>query len=174
MIRLFLLLFLASCGKYGNPVPPSALAPKAPSEVKAILSQEGTLITWNLPRFDRRGKRLTELETIRLYRRKMPSVLGELAGTEKEGEWELISEKLITDFVPKKDNKDPLGKVAIKGSQSKSGGEFLDNNIKIGETYQYYVVATNQGGQIGSPSQILQVTLRGEGEVITLPNREKL
>ncbi|GEM_PF-6101491 len=174
MIRLFLLIFLVSCGKYGNPVPPSALAPKAPSDIKAVVNPNGAEISWNLPNFDKRGKRLIGLESVRIYRRKMPSVIGELAGTESASEWELQKEEQISNYVAERENKDPLGAVAVKGSDKRSTGSFLDNNIEQGQSYQYYVVATNQGGELGTPSQILQVTFRGDGEVLTLPNKERL
>ena len=104
----------------------------------------------------------------------MPSVIGELAGTESASEWELQKEEQISNYVAERENKDPLGAVAVKGSDKRSTGSFLDNNIEQGQSYQYYVVATNQGGELGTPSQILQVTFRGDGEVLTLPNKERL
>jgi hypothetical protein len=180
MIRLFAIIYilgfmLTACGRYGNPVPPSALAPTAPSKVKASVSSEGALVSWNLPELDRRGKRLKEIETIQVYRRKMPSVVGELAGTESAEPWKLLKEVEVKNFVSEKDNStNPLGPVAKQSKVGSLTGSVLDSDIESGASYQYYVVATNQGGVSGIPSDIIQVNLRGEGEVLIIPNKKGL
>lgn len=180
MVRLFVIIsslgfILTGCGRYGNPVPPSALAPRAPSQVKASVSGEGALLSWNIPQLDRRGKKLKEIETVQVYRRKMPSVIGELAGTENAEPWKLLKEVEVENFVSEKDNsRNPLGPIAKQPKAGTSTGSVLDKNIESGASYQYYVVATNQGGVSGIPSDIIQVSLRGAGEVLTIPNKEGL
>lgn len=169
---------LIGCGRYGPPVPPSALAPETPKSTSARVEAPNTVvISWANPSNDRRGKGLLSLDGISIYRRKLPSVL---EVSESASDWELVKEEKITNFAAKSQASSapgPLAAVSTNAPKNESTNvqtllEYRDTLPTIDGVYQYVLHASNQSGVEGDTSDIFQVSMfkNGTNEVVVIPN----
>lgn len=169
---------LTGCGRYGPPVPPTALAPQKPKSASVRLEANTVIISWANPSEDRRGKSLISLEDVKVYRRQLPSVLQ--ISDSSPSEWELIKQEMISNFEAKKSKggaPGPLAAVAAAPSAKSSAQvsgliEYRDTLPSSDGVYQYVLQASNQGGVEGDVSDIYQVSFfkNGTSEVVVIPN----
>lgn len=166
------------CGRYGPPVPPTALAPEKPKSASVRVEANTVIISWANPSQDRRGKSLISLENVNVYRRQLPSVL-QLSDSSPT-DWELVKQELVSNFEAKASKggaPGPLGVVAATpaSKSSNQGGNLIEyrDTVSSGDgVYQYILQASNQGGVQGDASDIFQVSFfkNGASEVVVIPN----
>jgi len=177
LVSALLCVSVLGCGKFGPPVPPSALGPQKPPLAAVKVENKVVVVSWGIPSNDRRGKDLISLDDIRVYRRKLPSVLENAQDADME--WELVKTDPVLDFVKKTDETAPGPLAGALQATAKSPStpsvashEFRDAIAESNGVYQYVLVGTNQDGVRGEATDFFQVSLFKDGtsEVVVIPN----
>ena len=177
LVCAVLCVSMFGCGKFGPPVPPSALGPQKPPLASVKVENKVVVVSWGIPSSDRRGKDLISLDDIRVYRRKLPSVLE--ISQETDLEWELVKSNPVSDFVKKNDETAPGPLAGALQATAKSPSnqtvalhEFRDAIADSAGVYQYVLLGTNQDGVRGEATDFFQVSLFQDGtsEVVVIPN----
>ena len=164
MLAVAVTLAIASgCGKYGPPLPPEKLAPKAVAQLHVAGSLQGVSFSWSAPERDQRGKPLKEIEGYRVYRK-----LIERDSDIEDPRIEFEQVAMIDDVHLQK--LDELRKAAraegrigrrVQIDAAEKAFQFTDIAVQPGRTYLYQIVPVNQGGVEGEADQWIKVVFRG-------------
>jgi hypothetical protein len=158
------LLVLAACGRFGPPLPPEALAPKAVEDLTAVARPQGVSFAWSAPDRDRRSRELKFIDGYRIQRKELsergdetnPDVVFEDVGFVKDNHVE-VREELRKEARAQ-------GKVGRRIQAPKEATQFTfkDTKAEVGKTYMYQILPENQGGVKGVVNQIVKVAFRGD------------
>ena len=175
LLCFVLTLSLTACGKYGPPLPPEALSPRAVAELEAIAASDGVKFTWRGVDNDRRGKELKDLGGYKIYRREI-NIAHEVSDkTDKESEYQLlatIEDKHIAELRRIREEALAAGKPArrLKVNDALKAFQYVDASAQNGTIYLYRLVPFNQGQVEGQVNKIVKVLFKGEASEIHLIN----
>lgn len=165
----------AGCGKYGKPLPPEKVSPRAVAYTEVRGTSQGVSFGWLAPTDDARGKPLKSLNGYRIYRKQIkkpsdqtdPSVPFELIATLPDStlaSLQLKKEEAQRELKPTR---------RVKLSDQERTITFLDPHVEQGATYLYKVVAFNRRSIDGDFRNFVKVVFLGEGsQIASLENDE--
>jgi len=173
MLKVFVTcacIFITACGRYGPPLPPEVLAPKAVSGLHVQGEEAGIKFAWTAPRVDQRGKELKSLDGYRLYRKVLvrPSdatnkdVKFLLLATIEDHHVDLREEKRREARAQGK----PVRRIQAPTNATKF--EYSDRAVVRGITYLYKLVPFNQEDVESVTPSITTVSFDGANSQITL------
>lgn len=130
------LLLCSACGKKGALMPPEALVPAAVHNLKVQQSGEALRITWSAPAKEKGGRPLRDLAGFRLFKRITAGDGTDCSACPET--WQLLATV---------DSANP-------GETAKSGATFIkyDNNVPVGQTSQFRLVALSKSGGFSAPA----------------------
>lgn len=160
---------LTGCGKYGKPLPPEKVSPRAVAFTEVRGTSQGVSFGWLAPTDDARGKPLKSLTGYRIYRKKIskpsdqsdPSVPFESIAT--------ITDSTLAVLKKRKEDAQRELKPSrrLKLSDEERKVTFLDPHVEQGATYLYKVVAFNRRSVDGDFRHLVKVVFLGEGSQIS-------
>lgn len=171
-----LVLFAATgCGRFGPPKPPELFGAKKVSDLEAKAAPDRLTLSWRSPDRDIRDKELKSLEGYRILRanekdfrkrEKLADYLEEIGYIEDSAVEEREEAREIARETP--------GTISrrIKIPEERRHFSFDDTSVQQGETYLYRIVAMNQGGVKGDPSDIVKVFFKGEASEVFMVKDE--
>ena len=166
---LILILSLAACGRYVQPLVPEVLAPKAPRALDVKGVENGVSFTWASPNEDRRGKELKDMEGYDVYRKEIKE-----RGDETDPDVEFIKLTFIPDSSVEvrermRQEARDAGRVGrrLQAPDSFTRFAYLDKDVLQGSTYLYKIVPTNQGGVEGAIGDYIKVIYSKDKSEIT-------
>lgn len=172
---LFLIVF-SSCGKYGAPIPPERLAPKAVYDVEALGYQRGVVFKWTGSTDDVRSKDLKTMDGYYIEKAcaEDKDELGFEIGEDKIKELDFEQIAIVNDRqvqIKEELKKEALAKglSARRVSVPKENLKFnyIDENIKRGDICYYKIIPFNQGDVKGQEGQIIKVKFNGEDSIFS-------
>jgi hypothetical protein len=155
---------IASCGRYGAPLPPSVFAPEAVSSLQANGSDQGVRIAWVTPERDRRGKELVDLKYFAVLRTELDN-LGPFIRNPL-GESEVVGQ-INADHITKVEEKRTAARLEkrstrnIKLAKDSKLFEFLDTTANPGASYIYSVVAYTAKDVAGGLNDFVRIDFNG-------------
>ncbi len=168
---VLLLLVPCACGKYGPPLPPEALSPRAVKDLEVKASLEGVKFSWRAPESDLRGKDLRSMDGYRIYRHTAASSQGRSPLSDAAFELAAsVEDRHVLELERLQNEARAAGKPVhrVKVDDALKRFEYLDKALKTGETAYYRIVPFNQADVEGESSQLVKVVFRAEASEITL------
>lgn len=146
LLALYLLLTVASCGRYGDPLTPESYSP---SEVRNLVVTADALAVnfkWSAPKKDQRGKELEQIDGYAIYRKQVDNferLLDDDARFEKIG---FVQDLHIQERDKLRAEARKVGKVArrIEVEPEKMDFVFADTTVKPGLNYIYKITPVSQ------------------------------
>jgi len=172
LLLVICLVFLQSCGRYGKPIPPEAVAPRQVQNLQITTNDQGVKFNWDPPSHDVRGKKLKEIDGYFVYRR--DSEIGEdIIKKHKSSNFDLLTTIADTHLKVLKERKEEaLSKDEparrLKADDSLTKFEYLDSKVSPGQLYFYKIVAFNQGDEEGQVRKLIKILFKGEQSEVTL------
>jgi hypothetical protein len=170
-VSLLTLSLLSACGRYGSPLSPELLAPRAVQKLEVLPDISGVRLTWQAPETDLRGRELRRLDSYRVYR----AVVSDSTQALTDGalDYELLSsleDRHLFDRERLRDEADAAGRSARKVESDKTAGlfSFLDSNVSNNSVYVYKVVPVNQGNVLGAFDRLIRVHFKSSGSEVRL------
>lgn len=168
-----ILLSLQSCGKFGPPLAPEALSPRAVEQLQITSSLEGVKFAWKAPSSDQRGRDLRSLDGYRIYRAAAPAADG--GRLPQESDYRLLAEledRHIEDLLKRKtlalEQNQPQSRVKPDGALMQF--EYTDRDVQRQQKYYYRIVPFNQGDVEGQVRQIIRLAFNAENsDVVLIP-----
>ena len=68
---ILIVIPITGCGKFGDPVPPEAVSPRAVSELAVSADPSAVTLKWESPESDLQGKELKFIDGYKVYRKEM-------------------------------------------------------------------------------------------------------
>lgn len=72
LILVALLIFVASCGVKGPPLPPEFVVPEKIKDLKVKMVEGGVILRWTIPDKNTDGTELTDLSGFKVFRKDVP------------------------------------------------------------------------------------------------------
>ena len=167
---------MASCGKYGPPVPPEELAPKAVEALDVAGLESGVSFTWKASDVDRRGKELKFSDGFSVMRKEIKEK-GDESNPDIPFEEVAFLQDDHVDYreILRKEARD-AGKVGrrIEAPDERMRFAYIDNTVQSGSTYMYRIVPMNQDGAKGAIASVIKVEFKGAESDVKIIDAEEL
>lgn len=156
-------LMLSACGRYGPPLAPEALSPRAVKNLKVSPLIEGIEFTWGSPSDDLRGEKLKSIEGYKVVRKEITSEKDVLDDDVEYDTLATIPDTHLEVLDKLKDEAKEVGKPTrkIKVPDSLKAFSYRDQELSAGKKYVYKIIPVNQGGTEGQVKNIIHVLFRG-------------
>jgi len=119
------------CGVKSQPVPPERATPERIVGLRASIERKGILLTWERPQRYAGGGRMRNLARFDVMR------------ASATGQYQKIAELLVTDQ---------------QRFQQQQRFNYLDKDVRVGETYRYEVISVTDDGYRSAPSNEVAIT----------------
>lgn len=148
LLSFALLTAIGGCGRKGRPKPPEATAPTPVTNLTAEAGVNAITLTWIAPTTNASGDSLDNLERFIVLRSTVAK--GQRPSPEEIG---VVVVNATED-------------AAAAGGAAKGRYSFKDPAVKVGQRYEYVVVAVNDSGVEGVADRGLRVSFAGESSVV--------
>ena len=128
------ILFVAGCGKKGDPIPPRLKLPAAIADLRAASSAEGMILRWSLP---------VSVEGIGSFRILRSDTDAAEACPGCPQDYRTLVQLAVAD-----------GRIEREGEK---GIRYIDTAVKVGRFYSYRVVGCDPRGHCGEASNAAQL-----------------
>lgn len=129
----------AGCGRKGDVRPPEDVLPQPITQLRANDGEAGIRLEWERPLLYIDGERLRDLGGFEIWR-----------GSDASGD----------DF-------ERIAKIAVDDRerfQQAKGFHYVDNEVRSGQVYRYYVVSFTVDEYFSNPSNVVTITRETKGE----------
>lgn len=174
LLPVVVCLLLGACGRFGAPVPPEVVAPRAVEALAATAASDSVTITWNSPKLDRRSRELVSLDGYQVGRKVIADAKDV---TNDEIPFETIGELTDRSVLERDRLRREAREQGLVGRKAKVPVElttftFTDREITSGTTYLYRITPINQEDVEGEVRQMVRVLFRGaESDVSIFDSR---
>jgi predicted small lipoprotein YifL len=164
-----IVLTLIGCGRFGPPLPPERLAPRAVSDLEVTADDHALNFSWGAPHLDERGKELKSIDGYFVYRKIIrqqsdisdPAVPYQLISTVPDTHI-ITREKLRAEA---RAQGKPGRRIEAPAAQREF--KYSDTDVKQDESYLYKIVPFNEGDVEGIVDQQTLVLFTGTTSKVT-------
>ena len=163
------LALLAGCGRYGSPIAPEALAPRAVQQLEIVPDISGVRLSWESPELDQRGRELRMIDAYKVYRAVVTESTQVLNDSSLDYELlTVVEDRHLAELERLRSEAEKQGRSARKIQRDKAASQFsyLDSNVSNDSVYVYKIVPVNQGDVSGAVNQLIRIRYRTAGSEI--------
>ena len=161
---------LFGCGKFGPPLPPEMLSPRAVRSLVVSGIAAGVKLSWESPEADLRAKELKSMNAYLVCRKQLD---GKADALDQEVPFKTIA-NINDGHIIERDRLRQEARLAgkpshrVKVDPAMLKFEYLDKDVKLGSSYLYQIVPVNQGDVEGEIRQTARVLFKAESTEIDI------